>query len=92
MTEQFLFCKGWRFAELAPDTPQEVALNTKGRAVDIPHDFLIWDAKNLYRDADGWYFVSVPLAPAPQRTFLRFDGVYMDSTIFVNGQPVMEWK
>ncbi len=92
MTERRLLCDGWRFAELAPDTPVSEALKLEGRPVDIPHDFLIGEASRLYRDADGWYFRTLPLAPPPYRTALRFDGVYMDSTLFVNGEPAMEWK
>ena len=92
MTEQRLLCDGWRFAELAPDTPVPEALEVQGSLVDIPHDFLIRDAQRLYRDADGWYVRTVPLAPPPRRTFLRFDGVYMDSTVFVDGDAVMAWK
>ncbi|MCL1787833.1 MAG: glycoside hydrolase family 2, partial [Defluviitaleaceae bacterium] len=62
--------------------------------VQIPHDWLISDTKNLYKTGVGRYKKTFTLEPgAPgQRHFLRFDGIYMDSTLHVNGQPAGEWK
>lgn len=64
------------------------------QAVDLPHDWMIYDTCNLYRDSIGWYhkrFFITELT-GDEEYSVRFDGVYMDSTVWVNGQQVMEWK
>ncbi|MHA7967592.1 glycoside hydrolase family 2 TIM barrel-domain containing protein [Paenibacillus sp. CAU 1782] len=73
--------------------------------VDLPHDWLIYDTLNLYENSIGWYrkrFVCEEADSLLQgklnqsgtslRRFLSFDGVYMDSMLYVNGQWVGEWK
>lgn len=69
--------------------------------VCIPHDYLIYNGKDLYEDSIGWYFRKLSLNEIKSgilnykignRIFLYFDGVYMDSTLFVNGKEVMQWK
>lgn len=79
------------------------------QAVDLPHDWLIYNTLNLYEDSIGWYrreFVKELVRSADGhnvtcvsekcggdfRTILRFDGVYMDSTLYVNGRKVGDWK
>lgn len=76
---------GWSFA--------------KGRPMDftpvkLPHDWLISDVNNLYADDIGWYRreLRADFLQNGQRLFLRFDGVYMDSTLFVNDIKLGEWK
>jgi len=63
--------------------------------VRIPHDWLIGDTRNLYKSGVGLYrkFFNLDAAPAAGgNIFLRFDGVYQDSTLFVNGEVVGSWK
>ncbi len=62
--------------------------------VGIPHDWLIYDADHLYEDGTGWYRRVLSLEAKEEETlvFLRFDGVYMDSRVFVNGRQAGEWK
>ena len=64
--------------------------------VDIPHDWLIYNTKDLYETSTGWYVKhfmesEVPLSDE-ERAILVFDGVYMDSTVYMNGQKVGDWK
>ncbi len=59
--------------------------------VTLPHDWQIWHVKDLYQDGTGWYRKTFSHTPG-QRFCLYFEGVYMDSTVYVNGKPVMEWK
>lgn len=92
MTQQTLLCDGWRFVELPPGSSLGDAMAAQSQMVDLPHDFLIWDASALYRDADGWYLREVVPAPLPRRSILRFDGVYMDVSVYVNGNHLMDWK
>ena len=64
--------------------------------VDIPHDWMIYDTGNLYEDSIGWYRKVITLdeigLKEGETAFLRFDGVYMDSTLYVNGVKVGNWK
>lgn len=61
--------------------------------VVIPHDWLIGQTENLYEDSVGWYKKKISIDfKAQRRYFLRFEGIYMDSTIYVNGAKAGEWK
>jgi len=65
----------------------------KWNPVQIPHDWLIADTKNLYKTGVGQYKKVFTLAaPLDGKTFLRFDGIYMDSCLNINGQKAGEWK
>ena len=77
----------------APIPPVEAFL-----PVELPHDWLIWNTPDLYEDGEGLYRKlhrhepdASSLASA-ERTVLRFDGIYMDSRVFVNGTLAKEWK
>lgn len=86
--ERLLLNHGWEFCLVSPDgVPENFA------PVDIPHDWLIYDAKNLYKDGDGWYrrVITVPNGDE-QRYTLRFEGVYQDCDIILNGGKIFEWK
>lgn len=84
------FWDGWTFCrtELSAAPEAEDCF----QPVEIPHDWLIYDAKNLYRDGCGWYRKEFRLPGIKGPVILRFEGVYMDSTVYVNGQKVMDWK
>ncbi|MCR4762049.1 MAG: DUF4982 domain-containing protein [Lachnospiraceae bacterium] len=90
------FNEGWEFAETPLDTPYLDVSEGEFSGVLLPHDFLITDAKALYRDATGWYrrrFTLQEFGIDPShRVFIRFDGVYMDARFWLNGEPVGEWK
>lgn len=62
--------------------------------VEIPHDWLIYNVKNLYESGMGYYKRELDLSYIEdrQRVFLHFDGVYMDTTLYVNDCMVGEWK
>jgi beta-galactosidase len=90
-----LFNDGWKFKKQKPGTPPE-APDREGVVwsdVDLPHDWLIYDTNNLYETSEGWYRnVFVPEGIEGKVVSIRFEGVYMDSTVFVNGKTVGEWK
>ena len=92
MTKQTLFCDGWSFREAPLGTSLEDALAGEFTPVEIPHDYMIYDVNALYRNGEGWYKRTLNYPPNGTLTILRFEGVYMNSTIFVNGEPVFEWK
>lgn len=62
--------------------------------VEIPHDWLIGDTRNLYKSGDGWYRKSFQVTAdmLKGRVFLTFDGVYMNCTVYVNKKKAGDWK
>lgn len=84
---------GWSFCKLPYGSEIKDARLADMRAADIPHDWLIEQADNLYETSDGWYR-RVICAPADDGKYrvLRFDGVYMDCEVFVNGSLACEHK
>ncbi len=86
---QRLFNDGWSFVKLpaGSEGPDE---NAAWRAVDLPHDFLIAQQDDLYETCDGWYrrTLSAPDRVKARQWILRFDGVYMDCDVLVNGSVV----
>ncbi len=86
---------GWEFQKVAilekkiPDIYEENSFYE----VVLPHDWMIGQAENLYEDSVGWYRKRIELTDGEnKRRFLRFEGVYMDCTVFVNGVRAGEWK
>ncbi|MBQ4312030.1 MAG: DUF4982 domain-containing protein [Oscillospiraceae bacterium] len=85
-----LFCDKWEFALTPIGTEYEDAHGWE--RVDLPHDWLIYDTKDLYKTSTGWYRRTYVHKNDGLRTALRFEGVYMDSRIYVNGVQAFEWK
>jgi len=87
------FVTGWKFLKTDFGTELENVRDrlSEFKEVEIPHDFLIDDARNFYTDATGWYYKGFVTTLKP-RHFLVFDGIYMDSTVYINGQKAGEWK
>ena len=87
---------GWEFAKTPLGTEYSDSLSWQ--PVCIPHDPLIYDTRALYDDHTGWYRrrLTAPAcgrAPAAgRRTSVRFEGVYMDCKVYVNGTLAGEWK
>ena len=85
--KKILLNHGWEFSLSSPDTQPD------GFApVDIPHDWLIYDAKDLYKNGDGHYRRIIKTDNPSLRHTLRFEGVYMDCDVFLNGSKIFEWK
>ncbi|MGO4532756.1 glycoside hydrolase family 2 TIM barrel-domain containing protein [Paenibacillus sp. 2TAF8] len=62
-------------------------------AVEFPHDWLIYNTLDLYENSIGWYRKTFEYTKdEQQQVLLCFDGVYMDSSVYVNGHFVGEWK
>lgn len=90
-----LFNDGWEFAKLPLGTElaELKGLKPEWIKVNIPHDWLIYDAKDLYQDAHGWYRKSFSLDKDENKRYLiNFDGVYMNSTVYVNGEKAGDWR
>ena len=92
---RYLFNGGWKFLET--DTEREYDEVKERRAefeeVELPHDWLIFDSTDLYRDGKGWYSKDFEYGEGDEkRCFITFEGVYMDSEIYVNDVKAFEWK
>jgi beta-galactosidase len=94
------FDLGWKF-HLGDVTGAQGATfdDSAWTALDVPHDWSIslpFNQSSLsvesggYLDGGlGWYRKSFTLpASSGQKVFVQFDGVYMDSTVYLNGTQV----
>jgi len=83
---KILINDGWSFAKLPAGSTYEDAEKAEFEDVDLPHDWLIWQ-EDLYETADAWYrrVIELPESPDPYIS-VRFDGVYMDCDILLNGE------
>ena len=95
MTHSRLFCDGWQFLwqELGSTLEQVQEKTAEFTAVNIPHDWQIYHADRLYEDGTGWYRKVFQLDKDADTCYeIYFEGIYMDSLIYLNGQQVGEWK
>lgn len=83
---------GWLFLEKEYGEKNLQCPDGKYEPVKLPHDYLIYDVKDLYRDSVGWYKRTLKYAPDGLERVLFFEGVYMDSEVFVNGKSAGTWK
>ncbi len=91
MDTKRLFNDGWEFTKQS--LGQTIAgimtdIDVVWTPVDIPHDFLIWQTKDLYENCEGWYRKRFSYVPSLDRVYIRFDGAYMNTTVYVNGEEV----
>lgn len=87
---QLLFNDGWEFAK--SDLTVSDYSDLKFEAVDLPHDWLIYNTLDLYENSIGWYRKRFRAELDGREFMLAFDGVYMDSEVYVNNTLVGEWK
>lgn len=90
MNKKELFNDGWEFAKSSLETAGCDDLEFE--RVDIPHDFLIYNTLDLYENSIGWYRKKFNYHKDDKQVLLCFDGVYMDSSLYVNNKFVGEWK
>ncbi|CAM3606651.1 glycoside hydrolase family 2 TIM barrel-domain containing protein [Marinicrinis lubricantis] len=92
MNKKKLFNDGWEFAKSGLEVSDHAGLSFE--PVDLPHDWLIYNSLDLYENSIGWYRkrFNYKKEEREQQLLLSFDGVYMDSSVYVNGQLVGEWK
>jgi beta-galactosidase len=90
MNQKILFNTGWSFAKSGLEAVDCNGLNFE--PVDLPHDWLIYNTLNLYENSIGWYRKEFTYKMDEKLVLLYFEGVYMDSTLYVNGKYVGEWK
>jgi beta-galactosidase len=100
--ERQCFDKGWRFILADSVQMAEASYNDSfWRQLDVPHDWAIEGDFYVGNPSGagggalpggiGWYrkhFVVKSEEVKSEKFFLEFDGVYMNSTVYVNGQKV----
>lgn len=63
------------------------------KPVNIPHDWQIYNTLDLYSTGDGFYRKRFSVSASEGCVYtLRFEGVYMDSVVYLNGEKIFEWK
>ncbi|MBS4209341.1 glycoside hydrolase family 2 TIM barrel-domain containing protein [Bacillus sp. FJAT-50079] len=90
MNTKILFNDGWEFAK--SDLEVTDCSHLPFQPVDLPHDWLIYDTLRLYETGIGWYRKRFTCKKKNKKILLSFDGVNMDSSVYVNNQFVGEWK
>lgn len=90
INKKILFNDGWEFAKSSLEVSKSEGLDFE--PVDIPHDWLIYNTLNLYENSIGWYRKRFTYVKEEKQILLRFDGVYMDSSLYVNDKYIGEWK
>lgn len=86
---QQLLNDGWSFCMMPLGSELDDLRGVHWTNVDLPHDWLI-SQSHLYQSSDGWYTRTLHIEDAADSYYvLRFEGVYMDATVLVNGQEAM---
>ena len=91
-----LFNDGWEFCKQKLHTTLDQVMQRQDEfyPIGIPHDWLIYQSRNLYEDGCGWYRKKFhhQKKSSSELVILRFDGIYMDSRIYINEKQAGEWK
>jgi beta-galactosidase/beta-glucuronidase len=95
---QVLFNDGWLFAKEDITGAEAPGFDDRSwRKLDLPHDWSIegpfdskWASCTAFLPAGvAWYRKHFTLSAAPDQTItLRFDGVYENSTVYLNGRKL----
>ena len=98
------FDSGWKFALGDQKSAQTAGFNDRSwRSLDLPHDWSI-EGENLQDNPGGgsigyfpmgigWYrkTFNVPGFDRNKKYSIEFDGVYMNSTVWINGHELGTW-
>ncbi len=74
----------------ANDRIRNQQILSRTRPVDLPHDWMIYDTNNLYQSSVGVYERTLML-DASKANSIYFEGVYMRTSIYLNGQKIFFW-
>lgn len=96
-----LFCKDWKFNPGDVDNAQDTIFDdSRWRILNLPHDWSIEGNFSNEHPATtgggalpggiGWYRKSftIPETNKQRNVFIDFDGVYMNSEVWINGHPL----
>jgi beta-galactosidase len=90
-----LFNENWKFTKQQVNMSLEDLEKESIRwsEVDLPHDWLIYNTNDLYETSEGWYKKSFRIEDLSNKVIsICFEGVYMNSTVYVNDTVAGEWK
>ena len=65
------------------------------KKVNIPHDWMIYHVNDLYKNSVGFYKKKFTLYEGNimgRYNAIRFEGVYMNSGVWIDGKKAGEWK
>lgn len=83
----------WLFTKTALNATEKDAYHQQWSSITLPHDWLIYNSHHLYEDSIGWYARKLCVTIQENKTYkLYFEGVYMDSTIYINGKQAGSWR
>jgi beta-galactosidase len=95
--ERRRFDDNWQFCLVGAQTGAEPADDAAWRQVQLPHDYVVEGGFDPHGDSNhgfrpkpvGWYRRTFALSAQPDRRYwLEFDGVYRDSTVWLNGHKL----
>ncbi len=67
--------------------------NATFQDVALPHDWLIYNTKDLYEASSGWYKKTLTIETLEGAEYLLlFDAIYQDAKVYINRHLVKEWK
>ena len=102
--ETTAFDADWRFSLGDPKNAQSTGFNDRSwRSLDLPHDWSIeldpvesapgGGAVGYFPTGTGWYrkHFDVPGYSRDKNYSIEFDGVYMNSTVWINGHELGTW-
>ncbi len=104
-----LFNNNWLFAEKPlikeqmedtngaifqkPENFKDNAESLEYHEISIPHDWMISNTNELYRNSIGFYKKDFTLETISNlATSIRFEGVYMNSAVYINGTLAGTWQ
>ncbi len=98
-----LFTDHWQFAKFQLEASAEEILSSCRKteltahqkagwsAVDLPHDWMIYQTQDLYENSIGCYKKTFSVEHPDKHYFLTFEGVYMNSRYYLNGEEIFFW-
>jgi beta-galactosidase len=95
VSKKILFNNDWQFTRQKIGSGMEKILKDESiwKRIDLPHDWVIYDTAFFHESGEGWYRKKFFLSPEKNTLYyLCFDGVYMDTTVYINGIKAGEWK
>ncbi len=92
---KILFNDNWQFTlkEIGQNI-SDMERETDWHDTEIPHDWLIGNPYHFYETGEGWYKkeFSLEAKTEDESYIICFDGIYMNSTVYVNGNEAGTWK
>lgn len=80
---------------LKPEDFFDIAETLQYENIELPHDWMIRHTKELYKNSIGFYKKEIVLSLEDinnRYLALEFEGVYMNSGVWINGQLAGTWK